>query len=40
MIKDLEWLNERFIFMPEDPRRRINDKEGASLTTKPYKKTL
>ena len=24
MIKDLEWLNERFIFMPEDPRRRIN----------------
>ena len=38
MIKDLEWLNERFIFMPEDPRRRINDKEGASLTTKPYKR--
>ncbi|MFA7083775.1 MAG: hypothetical protein WC141_04480 [Arcobacteraceae bacterium] len=31
LIKDLDWLHERFIFMSEDPRRRINDKEDSSL---------
>ena len=38
LIKDLEWLDERFIFMPEDPRRRINDKEDSSLTIKDYRR--
>lgn len=37
-IKDLEWLHERFIFMPEDPRRRINEKEDESLLGLNYKR--
>ncbi|WP_323644694.1 hypothetical protein [Aliarcobacter butzleri] len=31
LIKDLEWLHDRFIFMAEDSRRRINDKEDSDL---------